>query len=112
MYEGESFFLSYLLGVTQKETDQRKRFLADGIFENNLIGIVITDVNGSILSVNQAFTNITGYQNNEVFGRNPRLLKSGRHTEEFYHHMWHSLSTKGEWQGEVWNKRKNQQVYL
>lgn len=112
MYEGETYFLSFLLGVTQKETDQRKKFLADGIFENNLIGILITDVHGSILSVNQAFSNITGYSINDVFGRNPKILKSGRHSNEFYAGMWEALSTKGEWQGEVWNKRKNQQIYL
>ncbi len=74
-------------------------------------GMVITNARGVILKVNQAFTRLTGYSAAEALGRNPAMLKSGRHDELFYQRMWGALKEKGWWQGEVWNKRKNGQIY-
>ncbi len=74
-------------------------------------GMVITDAERKILRVNPAFTRITGYAFDEIVGKTPALLKSGRHDEAFYQTMWESITDKGSWQGEIWNRRKNGEVY-
>jgi diguanylate cyclase (GGDEF)-like protein/PAS domain S-box-containing protein len=84
-----------------------KLHLFASIFETTIEGILITDVTGTILQVNPAFTTITGYSPEEVIGRNPRLQKSNRHPPEFYQEMWRCLLEEGQWQGEIWNRRKN-----
>ncbi len=81
------------------------------VFENALEGITITDAAGNIVAVNQSFTNITGYQESEVLGKNPRVLKSERHSPEFYKKMWRSLLENGNWMGEIWNRRANGETY-
>ena len=74
-------------------------------------GMIITDARGYILRVNPAFTRLTGYSAEEAVGKRPSLLKSGRHDEFFYQRLWSALQEKGYWQGEIWNKRKNDQIY-
>jgi diguanylate cyclase (GGDEF)-like protein/PAS domain S-box-containing protein len=74
-------------------------------------GVVITDPKGVILRVNPAFTRLTGYSAEEAIGQSMALLKSGRQDRLFYQRMWDSLKAKGYWQGEIWNKRKNGQIY-
>jgi diguanylate cyclase (GGDEF)-like protein/PAS domain S-box-containing protein len=74
-------------------------------------GMLITDSKGDILRVNQAFTIITGYASEEVIGNNPRLLNSGRQSENFYTEMWQSIQEHGAWRGEIWNRRKNGEIY-
>jgi PAS domain S-box-containing protein len=74
-------------------------------------GMMITDAAGVIVRVNQAFTRLTGYGAEEVIGRTPGLLKSGRHDAAYYQRMWSALKEKGHWQGEVWNRRKNGKIY-
>ena len=91
----------------QRETELRIAAIA---FETHE-GIVITDPEARIIRVNRAFTKITGYPAEEVIGENPRLLQSGRQTPEFYQQMWHSLLHEGQWAGEIWNKRKNGEIY-
>ncbi|NOX75472.1 MAG: EAL domain-containing protein [Gammaproteobacteria bacterium] len=81
------------------------------IFDSTLEGIMITDANGVIQSVNPAFSLITGYSAVEAIGSTPKLLHSGRHDAEFYRQMWQSLHDNGHWQGEIWNRRKNGEVY-
>lgn len=85
--------------------------LAAKVFESSVEGIVITDAETQILRVNKAFTNITGYTQAEIIGQTPRILRSGRHSEDFYKEMWHSLNEKGYWQGEVWNRRRNGEIF-
>ena len=85
--------------------------LAATIFESSSESMVITDAENRIITVNPAFTAITGYTLNEVVGRNPSLLKSGKQRKEFYREMWHTLNTVGHWNGEVWNLRKNGELY-
>jgi diguanylate cyclase (GGDEF)-like protein/PAS domain S-box-containing protein len=107
-----------------KVTNQRliqeieKRDLAEGqqrlfteVFKNALEGISITDAQGNIIAVNQAFTKITGYTQEEALGRNPRILKSDRHEPAFYEEMWRRITTEGIWEGEIWNRRKNGEAY-
>jgi diguanylate cyclase (GGDEF)-like protein/PAS domain S-box-containing protein len=73
--------------------------------------IIITDITGRIMDVNPAFTRITGYTREEALGANPRMLQSGRHDQEFYAAMWQSITGTGQWSGEVWNRRKNGEIY-
>ncbi|MEW6429807.1 MAG: PAS domain S-box protein, partial [Thermodesulfobacteriota bacterium] len=81
------------------------------VFDNAEEGIVITDPEGNIQRTNSSFTRITGYDGDEVRGKNPRLLKSGHHQPEFYARMWAALKEKGGWHGEIFNRRKNGEVY-
>ncbi|MDP1709215.1 MAG: diguanylate cyclase [Gammaproteobacteria bacterium] len=85
--------------------------LAAKILENIMEGVVITDAHKNIEYVNPAFCTITGYSAGEVIGKNPKILKSGHHDEAFYKTMWASLARTGQWQGEIWNRRKNGEVY-
>jgi len=89
-----------------RETDQRLR-LAASVFTNAREGITITDRDGTILEVNEMFTRITGYEREEVLGKNPRILKSGLQSDEFYTNLWRSLTNDGRWSGEIWNRHKN-----
>ncbi|MFH0934008.1 MAG: diguanylate cyclase [Pseudomonadota bacterium] len=81
------------------------------MFDNSSEAIVITDANRHILAVNPAFVEITGYTADEVMGRDPKLLSSGKQRMEFYKQMWKSLNELGQWQGEIWNRRKSGEVY-
>ena len=80
-------------------------------FDNAYEGMTLTDAEGVILDINPAFTRITGYERSEVIGRNPRVLKSGRHGPEFYAAMWQSIMEKGNWRGEIWNRGKFGDIY-
>jgi len=73
--------------------------------------MLITDANGDILQINRSFTEITGYAADEVIGKNPRIFSSGRHDKAFYKEMWNSLSNKGVWKGEIWDRQKNGEVH-
>lgn len=86
--------------------------LAAEVFDSTGQGIMVTNEAGTIESVNPAFTRLTGYSNEEVIGRNPNLLSSGRQSEEFYTTMWGQIGREGLWQGKLWNKRKNGEEYL
>jgi len=81
------------------------------VFKNTSEGIIITDTEQRIVSVNRAFSKITGYKKDEVLGKNPSILSSGRHDDAFYASMWHSIEGTGKWYGEIWNRRKNGEVY-
>lgn len=94
-----------------KETAEELE-LAACVFDNTLDGVLITDTNGAILSVNPAFTDITGYSEDDVIGKNPRILQSNRHDEEFYVSMWEEIQTNSRWSGEIWNRRKDGDLYL
>lgn len=74
-------------------------------------GVMVTDLESRIVSVNSAFTNITGYSEAEVLGQNPGLLQSGREDHAFYQAMWSSIKESGSWQGELWNRRKNGELF-
>jgi diguanylate cyclase (GGDEF)-like protein/PAS domain S-box-containing protein len=95
--------------TARKEVEDELRIAAVAFSSQS--GMVITDATGRILRVNPAFTRLTGYSAEEAIGKTPSLLNSGRHDELFYQRMWGALKEKGYWQGEVWNKRKNGQIY-
>lgn len=85
--------------------------LVGRVFEQSSEAFLITDAAQRIVKVNQAFTQITGYRPDEVLGQSPAMLASGQHDQAFYQEMWSALDTQGQWQGEVWNRRKDGTVY-
>ncbi|MEA3466126.1 MAG: EAL domain-containing protein [Thermodesulfobacteriota bacterium] len=93
-----------------QEQQSQTRLLAK-VFESSLEGICVTKKSGEIVAVNNAFSHITGYSETEVLGGNPRILQSHQHDEIFYQQMWQSLHDSGQWRGEIWNKRKNGEIY-
>lgn len=84
---------------------------AAAVFESSREGIVITDLEPRILAINRAYTEITGYSEAQVLGKNPKIIKSGHHGKPFYQAMWASLKTVGHWSGEIWNRRRNGEIY-
>ena len=94
----------------QKEAEERL-LLAASVFSDTSEGIMITASDGTILDVNAAFVRTTGYSRDEVLGRNPRFLSSGRHDKDFYDEMWRALIETGQWSGEIWNRRKNGEIF-
>ncbi len=97
--------------VTLRFHAEEQLRLAAKVFEQSGEGISITDPTGRIITVNQAFTRMTGYAAEEAIGKTPAILKSGRHDDEFYLRMWETIHDRGWWQGEVWNRRKNGEIY-
>ncbi len=91
---------------------QGKMGIAKEVIDHTVEGILVTDTHGKIISVNPAFSKITGYTESEVIGKNPNILKSGMQSKEFYESLWRSIEANGFWQGEVWNKRKDGESYL
>ena len=85
--------------------------LIDRLFESMIEGVLITDTDGVIRWMNPAFSEISGY-GDEVIGLNPRILQSGQHSPSFYREIWKSIGQKGTWIGEIWNKRKNGELYI
>ncbi|QYJ93872.1 EAL domain-containing protein [Shewanella spartinae] len=97
--------------LSERQEANRELSLASAVFEYCAEGIVVTDKDNLIEAVNPAFTQITGYTLEEVKGRSPAVLNSHQQPHHFYEQMWQSLKQYGKWQGEIWNKRKNGQIY-
>ncbi|MDP2828901.1 MAG: EAL domain-containing protein [Sulfuricellaceae bacterium] len=89
-----------------------ERNLLAEAFDSSYSGVVLTDADANIIEINPAFTRITGYSIDEIRGKNPRLLASGRHDRNFYLELWREIVADGRWQGEIWNRCKNGEVYL
>ncbi|MBU1690308.1 MAG: PAS domain S-box protein [Gammaproteobacteria bacterium] len=106
--------LTHFVGITRDITERKHTeaalSIAAAAFESQE-GMMITDANSVILQVNRAFTEISGYTAEEVVGQTPRLFKSGRHNAGFYAEMWDSIKRTGGWQGEIWDRRKNGEIY-
>ncbi len=97
--------------ITERKLAAEKLALSARVFSEAHEGILISDANGIILDVNPTFCQITGYSREEVIGRNPNILKSGRQSPEFYVDMWRNLAEQGFWHGEVWNRKKDGSLY-
>ena len=95
----------------QRAEAQSRLKLSDDVIEASAESIMITDADQRIIRVNRAFKDMTGYRDEEVLGRSPSLLNSGRHDAAFFHRMFETLKREGSWQGEVWNRRKNAEVF-
>ena len=96
--------------ISERKLIEQEMRIAAVAFETH-DAIVITDVNANIVRVNQAFTDVTGYFPEDVLGKNPRIMSSGRQDKAFYMEMWQQLLHTGTWAGEIWDKRKNGQIY-
>mgnify|MGYP002713021460 CR=1 FL=1 len=100
------------IDVTERVRAQKQLRLAARVFEHAGEGIVVTDEHAAIVTVNDAFTRITGYLPEEAVGKTPNLLRSDKHDVTFYEEMWRQLQENGWWQGEIWNRRKDGSVYM
>lgn len=85
--------------------------LPEKVFTKVSEGIMVTDLHKRIVHVNPAFELVTGFEREEVLGKTPKVLQSGIHKQDFYHSMWEKMNTDGEWSGEIWNRRKNGEIY-
>ncbi len=97
--------------IKKREDAESNLRLAANVIESSNEAILITDVDATIIEVNDAFCRVTGYSREEALGKNPRLIGSGRHDAEFWKNMWHTLLTTGHWKGEVWDRRKNGEIF-
>ncbi|HHB13051.1 MAG TPA: EAL domain-containing protein [Chromatiales bacterium] len=103
---------AHLAGIVLRgQALEQRLLLAATALEHMDEGVMITDAQCRIIQVNASFTRITGYSADEVLGKTPALLRSGRHGEAFYRDFWKALEQDGQWRGEVWNRRKNGEVY-
>lgn len=103
-------FMGIASDITERKKSEEALLIAATTFETHE-AIMITTVEGTILRVNRAFESITGYSEEDVIGKNPRILSSGRHEKAFYADLWQSLQAKGSWQGEMWDRHKSGNIY-
>ena len=104
-------FVGVSRDITEKRKDRERLRMAARVIAHAREGIIIANAQGDMIEVNDAFVRISGYPRDEALGKNPRMLKSGRQPASFYLDMWQELNTKGYWSGEVWNRRRNGEVY-
>ncbi len=110
--DGKPLYLIQMVeDITERKRAQAKQRLAAKVFETTSDGIVITNAEGNIIDVNQAFLIITGYSYEEVLDRNPRFLQSGHHDKTFYENLWMTTRETGRWSGQIWNRRKNGEIF-
>jgi len=109
--EKPQFIVQMTEDVTERKRAQSKQRLATKVFETTADGVVITNAEGKIIDVNQSFILSTGYRYEEVLDHNPRFLKSGNHDNTFYEEIWTQARETGRWRGEIWNKRKDGEIF-
>lgn len=108
--DGQKYIWSIVEDISEHKRAEAELRIAATAFESQE-GVIVTDDKCNILKVNRAFTDITGYTPDEVIGKNPSLLSADRHDRVFYAEMWESINTSGSWKGEIWNRRKDGEVY-
>ncbi len=108
---GENGFATLFTDITERRLAEERIRQSATVFENTREGVVITDPQANMLDVNRAFCEITGYGRSEAIGHNLRILQSGRHDREFFIALWRKLLDEGHWQGEIWNRRKDGEIY-
>ncbi len=104
-------FIGSVIDITDMKEQEDNLRQAAAVFDNTTEGILITDANNFIKAVNPAFTSVTGYSIDDLIGKTPKILNSGKQDKTFYQEMWKSLLNTGKWQGEIWNRRKNGEIY-
>jgi two-component system CheB/CheR fusion protein len=110
--DGKALLYCSSRDITDRKHAEEQLRLVSRVFDRAAEGVMITDENQKILTVNDSFTSVTGYTRDEVLGKSPAILQSGKQGPEFYKEMWDILRNRGWWQGEIWNRRKNGEQYL
>ncbi len=105
------YYTAIIRDITERRKAEESLQLASLVYQNSSEAMTVTDADGNIITVNPAFTRVTGYTAEEVIGKNTRILNSGRHDQAFFQNMWQQLNSSGHWQGKVWNRRKSGEVY-
>lgn len=108
---GGGRFFSFLRDISERKRTEAELHLVAQVFKNTSEGIVITNPKGTIVDVNDAYCRIMGYEREEMIGANPKKVSSGRHDRTFFEQMWCSLEEEGFWVGEVWDRRKNGEIF-
>ncbi|WP_050799485.1 EAL domain-containing protein [Thiocapsa marina] len=109
--DGSVLWHGSIRDVTDRKQAEEKLRLAASVFQHSFEAILITDAENRIVDTNPAFSAITGYEQSSVLGQDPKILASGRHDEAFFRQMWDAITQKGSWQGEIWNRRKDGELY-
>lgn len=109
--DGETLLYSIIHDITERVQAEAQLRIAETFFNTTSEAITVTDAQNRIIKVNPAFCQITGYSEAEVLGMNPNMLSSGRNSDAFYRDMWQTLNRVGRWQGEIWNRRKNGEIF-
>lgn len=104
-------FSGILSDKTQQRQEEERLRLAASVVDNTAEGVVVTDAASNIVSINTSFSRLLGYEPAELIGQRPSVFKSGKHDKAFYDDMWTSLNRTGHWRGEIWNKRKNGEIF-
>ncbi|RXJ57996.1 GGDEF and EAL domain-containing protein [Candidatus Marinarcus aquaticus] len=107
----EAQYIAIVLDTSHKKAMEEQLSLSKEIIENVSEAIVVTTIDARIIDINPAYTRITGFKKEQMVGKNPSVLKSGRHSKEFYKEMWESLHTKGSWSGEIWDRKKTGEIF-
>ncbi len=107
----EEYNCGFARDITKRKLMEEELKLSSMVFQNSSEAMLVTDENNQIISVNPAFSAITGYSFEEVKGKNPKVFKSGRHDQKFYRAMWKEIVSHGKWQGEIWDKRKDGKIH-
>ncbi|MDG3084988.1 EAL domain-containing protein [Vibrio hannami] len=110
-FKGMDARVTEFVDITERKNAEEQLKLAASVFTHAREGIMITDKDGTIIEVNETFSQITGYTRDEALGSNPRIFKSGVHESEFYHEMWSSLTNTKQWSGELWNKHRDGSLF-
>ena len=109
--DGESYIWSSVEDITERKLAEKKLHQAAVVVESTAEAIIVTDAKFKIISVNKAFTDITGYSEEEAIGKTPRILKSNQHSRDFYKTLWTEIHGYGRWQGEIWDRKKNGSLF-
>ncbi|OOY34433.1 hypothetical protein BOV90_00015 [Solemya velum gill symbiont] len=102
--DDKRYVVATIADITERSAIEQELQIAATAFDSHE-AMLVTDSQGDILRVNDAFTKVTGYSREEVIGKNPNILQSGRHSADFYHDMWERINQDGCWQGEIWDRR-------
>lgn len=111
LMNNKTLIIMIIHDITERRKIENKLRLAESVFINSHGGILIADSQSKVIDVSPSFTKITGYSRSEIIGKTPKVLSSGKHPPEFYRDMWESLKKNDFWSGEVWNRRKNGEIY-
>ena len=109
--DGHPVLISLARDCRKRKQSEDALHLTASVFAHARESVIIADVSGNIINVNNAFCECTGYTQEEVLGKNPRFLSSGYQNREFYHEMWQTIQTNGSWKGEIWNRTKDGEIY-